>query len=84
MRLFFIFQYHCNQEKIQLEFNRNQVLFILKEDLTLQNGEIMSLQLEWVSNIQVIPEIDSPLQNSVLCAPEVQFSQDQLIGIFQI
>ena len=34
----------------------------------------MSLQSDWVSNIQVIPEIDSPLQNSVLCAPEVQFS----------
>ena len=34
----------------------------------------MSLQLDWVSNIQIIPKIDSPLQDSVLCAPEVQFS----------
>ena len=34
----------------------------------------MSFQLDWVSNIQIIPEIDSPLQDSVLCAPEVHFN----------
>ena len=75
-----IFKYHFNEKNVIIQFSNSQLHFILQKEITLTPGEIHGIGVSFVSNLQVLPEISSDLQDSLALAPEILF-KPQYINI---
>ena len=54
-----ILQYSYDQTHLQIHFEGNQICFSLKHDITFQPGEVKTLQLNFITNSQILPELAS-------------------------
>ena len=52
-----IFQYSFDDKDVHLQFEDQQVHFLLKNKLTFQPGQIKQLNLNFVTNTQVVPDL---------------------------
>ena len=68
-----IFKYHFNEKNVIIQFSNSQLHFILQKEITLTPGEIHGIGVSFVSNLQVLPEVSSELQDSLALAPEILF-----------
>ena len=52
-----VFQFSFDETDVQIQFEDNQVHFLLKNKLTFQPGEVKTLSVNFVTNTQVVPEV---------------------------
>jgi hypothetical protein len=69
-----VFQYNFDNQHVCLQFDSRQVHFILQDKLSLQPGQIKEINLNFVTNLQAVPELASELQECIAVAPDLQFS----------
>ena len=79
-----IFQYSLDDKDVHLQFEDQKVNFLLKNKLTLQPGQIKELNLNFVTNTQVVPELSSDLDESIAVGPNLQFAPQLCIGVINI
>ena len=75
-----ILQYSYDQTHLQIHFEGNQICFSLKHDITFQPGEVKTLQLNFITNSQILPELASDLDEHLALAPTVEFIPQLSIG----
>ena len=75
-----VFQYNFDNQHVSLQFDSRQVHFLLQDKLSLQPGQIKQINLNFVTNLQAVPELASELQECIAVAPDLQFSPQLCIG----
>ena len=58
----------------QYNFDNKDILLQFEDQLTLQPGQIKELNLNFVTNIQVVPDLSCDLQECIAVASDLQFS----------
>ena len=79
-----VFQYNFDNKDVLLQFEDQKVHFLLKDQLILQPGQIKELNLNFVTNIQVVPDLSCDLQECIAVAPDLQFSPQLCIGFLNL
>ena len=69
-----VFQYNFDDQDARIQFDGQNVKFLLKSNLKLNPGEIKEIRFNFVTNIQAVPELNSTLQESIAVAPDLHFS----------
>ena len=82
--LYAAIQYCTNSAEMQLtnasllvfqyNFDNKDILLQFEDQLTLQPGQITELNLNFVTNIQVVPDLSCDLQECIAVASDLQFS----------
>jgi hypothetical protein len=65
----FVFSYNLAGQDISLQFDGGQIHFISDEIIPLEPGQIREIPLDFVTNIQNIPELSSDICNSIAISP---------------
>ena len=73
-----------DDKDVHLQFEDQKVHFLLKNQLTLQPGQIKEFNLNFVTNIQAVPDLSSDLDESIAVAPDLQFAPQLCIGVINI
>ena len=79
-----VFQYNFDNKDVLLQFEDQKVHFLLKDQLILQPGQIKELNLNFVTNIQVVPDLSCDLQECVAVALDLQFSPQLCTGFLNL
>ena len=79
-----VFQYNFDDKDVLLQFEDQKVYCLLKNQLTLQPGQIKELNLNFVTNIQAVPDLSSDLDESIAVAPDLQFAPQLCIVVINI
>jgi hypothetical protein len=69
----FVFSYNLAGQDISLQFDGGQIHCISDEIIPLEPGQILEIPLDFVTNIQNIPELSSDICNSIAISPCIQF-----------
>ena len=75
-----VFQFSFDETDVQIQFEDNQVHFLLKNKLTFQPGEVKTLSVNFVTNTQVVPELSCKLDENVTLAPDLHFAPQLCVG----
>ena len=69
----FVFKYNLGNPNLSIQFEKNQVKIYMNEQIHLLPGQIIEIQIGFVSDIQALPDMSSELPDDIALAPCVQF-----------
>ena len=69
-----VFKYHFNEATIKILFDNSQLHFMTKSAITLAAGEVHEINVSFLSNLQLLPEITSELHEDLALAPDVLYN----------
>ena len=72
-----IFKYHYINKDIVVRFEGGKVQFCLSKEIQILPGQISQLNIAFYSDLQVVPDIESNLDEKLAIAPQIYF-QPQL------
>ena len=72
-----IFKYHYINKDIVVRFEGGRVQFCLSKEIQILPGQISQLNIAFYSDLQVVPDIESNLDEKLAIAPQIYF-QPQL------
>ena len=75
-----MFQYCIDDTEIELQFQDQNVHFLLKNKTTIHPGQITSLYFNFVTNTQAVPDLSTNLDDNLAISPDLQFAPQLCIG----
>ena len=69
-----IFKFHFDETVMAVQFENDKLHFLSICDISLAPGEIQELHVNFLSNLQILPEIESDLNENLAIAPDVSYN----------
>ena len=69
-----ICKFHFDETVMAIQFENDKLHFLSLCDFSLAPGEIKELHVNFLSNLQILPEIESDLNENLAIAPDVSYN----------
>ena len=78
-----IFKYHYINKDIVVQFAGGKIQFCLSKEIQILPGQISQLNIAFYSDLQVVPDIESNLDEKLAISPQNLFSTTIINGNFE-